>query len=84
MAHPQDWLKVTSTGHYCAQGIGLGDLRPATAPGMLAGQIVLAPTSAMADRWTRRLPGPAVAMASGRMRVRARALSLGGREEERQ
>jgi putative mRNA 3-end processing factor len=64
---------------YRAQGIELGDLRPATtaARSELAGQIVLAPPSAMADRWARRLPDPVVAMASGWMRVRARARQRG-------
>jgi putative mRNA 3-end processing factor len=64
---------------YRAQGIGLGDLRPATAATRsdLVGQIVLAPPSAMADRWARRLPDPVVAMASGWMRVRARARQRG-------
>ena len=64
---------------YRAHGIELGDLRPATAAarGELAGQIVLAPPSAMADRWARRLPDPVVAMASGWMRVRARARQRG-------
>ncbi len=64
---------------YRTQGIELGDLRPATAAGRgeLAGQIVLAPPSAMADRRARRLPDPVVAMASGWMRVRARARQRG-------
>ena len=64
---------------YRAQGIELGDLRSATAAARaeLAGQIVLAPPSAMADRWARRLPEPLVAMASGWMRVRARARQRG-------
>jgi putative mRNA 3-end processing factor len=60
---------------YRAQGIELGTLLPATvaAKAAMAGQIVLAPPSAIADRWARRLPDPLVAMASGWMRVRARA-----------
>ena len=37
------------------------------------GQIVLAPPSAIADRWARRFPDPVAAFASGWMRVRARA-----------
>jgi putative mRNA 3-end processing factor len=37
------------------------------------GQIVLAPPSAIADRWARRLADPVVCMASGWMRVRQRA-----------
>jgi putative mRNA 3-end processing factor len=60
---------------YRRHGIALGDLRPATvaAKADLVGQIVLAPPSAVADRWARRLAEPVVAMASGWMRVRQRA-----------
>ncbi len=56
-------------------GIELGDLRPATvaAKQSLIGQIVLAPPSAIADRWARRLAEPVVCLASGWMRVRQRA-----------
>src|SRR3546814_15676829 len=39
----------------------------------MAGQIVLAPPSALNDRWSRRLPDPVTAMASGWMRVRQHA-----------
>src|SRR3546814_15955264 len=39
----------------------------------MAGQVVLAPPSALNDRWSRRLPDPVTAMASGWMRVRQRA-----------
>jgi putative mRNA 3-end processing factor len=64
---------------YEAQGVALGDLRPATvaAKGSLAGAIVLAPPGAIADRWARRLEDPVVALASGWMRVRQRAKSRG-------
>jgi putative mRNA 3-end processing factor len=60
---------------YRAHGAPLGELRLATGlpKAALAGQIVLAPPAALADRWTRRLPDPVPAMASGWMRVRARA-----------
>jgi len=56
-----------------------GLLRPVTSEnkGMLAGEIVLAPPSASADRWSRALPDPVVAMASGWMRVRQRAKQRG-------
>jgi len=64
---------------YQALGIDLGPLLPATASAKaeLAGKIVLAPPSALADRWARRLTDPVVAMASGWMRVRARARQRG-------
>jgi putative mRNA 3-end processing factor len=60
-------------------GIALGPLLPATAAEgkVLAGRIVLAPPSALADRWSRRLPDPVTALASGWMGVRARARQRG-------
>ena len=56
-------------------GIPLGALRPATVArkAELAGAIVLAPPSAIADRWARRLAEPVTCLASGWMRVRQRA-----------
>jgi putative mRNA 3-end processing factor len=64
---------------YRERGVELGDLRPATvaAKAELVGAIVLAPPSAIADRWARRLEDPVVALASGWMRVRQRAKSRG-------
>ena len=60
-------------------GVRLGDLRPATMAkkAELAGAIVLAPPSAVTDRWARRLAEPVVAVASGWMRVRQRARARG-------
>ncbi|MEM9100285.1 MAG: ligase-associated DNA damage response exonuclease [Pseudomonadota bacterium] len=60
-------------------GRPLGTLRPATVADArsLAGEIVLAPPSALADRWARRLPDPVIAAASGWMRVRQRAKQRG-------
>ena len=60
-------------------GVELGDLPLATAANKatLAGQIVLAPPSAIADRWARRLTEPVTALASGWMRVRQRARAGG-------
>jgi len=64
---------------YEAAGVALGELRPALAAktGEMRGAIVLAPPSALADRWSRRLPDPVTAMASGWMRVRGRARMKG-------
>jgi putative mRNA 3-end processing factor len=64
---------------YREHGIALGELRPATAAAKeeMRGEIVLAPPSAIADRWARRLPDPVVCAASGWMRVRQRAKQRG-------
>lgn len=60
---------------YVEHGVDLGELRPATgvAKGELQGRIILCPPGALNDRWSRRLPDPITAMASGWMRVRQRA-----------
>jgi putative mRNA 3-end processing factor len=60
---------------YREHGIDLGELRPATGASRqeLKGQIVLCPPGALNDRWSRRLPDPITAMASGWMRIRQRA-----------
>ena len=60
---------------YEANGIDLGPLAAATEEGKkdFAGEIVIAPPGALADRWSRRFPDPVSALASGWMRVRARA-----------
>ena len=60
---------------YAELGVGLGELRPATGVPKeeLKGHIVLAPPGALRDRWSRRLPDPITAMASGWMRIRQRA-----------
>ncbi|WP_374944209.1 ligase-associated DNA damage response exonuclease [Sphingomonas sp.] len=60
---------------YEEHGVRLGELRPATgvAKSEIAGHIVLCPPGALNDRWSRRLPDPITAMASGWMRVRQRA-----------
>lgn len=64
---------------YRGHGVELGELRPATATdgAAMRGGIVLAPPSAMADKWLRRLVDPLPAYASGWMRVRARARQHG-------
>jgi putative mRNA 3-end processing factor len=64
---------------YRQQGVDLGELRPATVAdkAALKGAVVLAPPSAIADRWARRLEDPVVCMASGWMRIRQRAKAGG-------
>jgi len=64
---------------YESFGVRLGALKAATGAKReeLKGEIVLAPPSAIADRWSRRLPDPVTAFASGWMRVRARARQQG-------
>ena len=56
-------------------GIELGELVLATGKKKdeLRGKIVLCPPGALNDRWSRRLPDPITAMASGWMRIRQRA-----------
>jgi putative mRNA 3-end processing factor len=56
-------------------GVRLGELIPATGvpKAAMAGHVVMCPPSALNDRWSRRLPDPITAMASGWMRVRQRA-----------
>ncbi len=60
---------------YREMGIALGDIRPVAgmAKADLQGEIVLAPPSALSDRWSRRLPDPVACAASGWMQIRARA-----------
>ncbi len=60
-------------------GVELGELRLVAdhAKEDMRGAIVIAPPSALADRWSRRLPDPITAMASGWMRVRGRARQRG-------
>jgi putative mRNA 3-end processing factor len=64
---------------YAARGIDLGpfSVLAGLTPEQLKGEIVLCPPSALNDRWTRRLPDPVSAAASGWMRVRARARQKG-------
>jgi putative mRNA 3-end processing factor len=64
---------------YERHGIELGPLAPATTAARkdFAGEIVIAPPSALQDRWSRRFPDPVAAFASGWMQVRARARQRG-------
>ncbi len=56
-------------------GVDLGELRLVAdhEKDDMRGAIVISPPSALNDRWSRRLPDPITAMASGWMRVRQRA-----------
>lgn len=60
-------------------GVPLGALAPATQQkaGALGGEVVIAPPSAIQDRWARRFADPVTAFASGWMGVRARARQRG-------
>jgi putative mRNA 3-end processing factor len=60
-------------------GVPLGPLAQATAAEKesLRGEVVLAPPSALADRWARRLADPVIGAASGWMQVRQRARQRG-------
>ena len=64
---------------YARHGVELGPLAPVLGEGRkaLAGELVIAPPSAIADRWSRRFADPVTAFASGWMRVRARARQRG-------
>jgi putative mRNA 3-end processing factor len=64
---------------YRQLGVELGDLRLASEATTeeMKGQIVLSPPAADTDRWSRRLPDPITAVASGWMRVRQRARQRG-------
>jgi len=60
---------------YQEWGVELGPLLPATGrkAAEMKSAIILAPPGALNDRWSRRLPDPITAMASGWMGVRQRA-----------
>ena len=64
---------------YEDHGVALGELRLVAdhSKDEMRGSIVVAPPSALNDRWSRRLPDPITAMASGWMRVRQRARQRG-------
>ena len=64
---------------YAQHGQSFGALRAIgdVPRGDLMGAIVLAPPSALGDRWSRRLPDPVPALASGWMRVKQRAKQQG-------
>jgi putative mRNA 3-end processing factor len=64
---------------YEAHGVDLGPIDQATVArkDKFAGEIVIAPPSAIADRWARRFADPLPVFASGWMSVRARARQRG-------
>jgi len=66
---------------YEAEGIALGDLRPATlsvgSRGDFAGAVIVCPPTEIAERWAHRFPDPLPAVASGWMRIRQRAKQAG-------
>jgi putative mRNA 3-end processing factor len=70
---------VGLTELYESFGILLGPLLPCAGVTQdeFKGKIVLAPPAALADRWTRRLPDPVTALASGWMRIKQRAKARG-------
>jgi putative mRNA 3-end processing factor len=64
---------------YEEHGVDLGELRLVadTPKDAMRGHVIVSPPSALGDRWSRRLPDPVSAMASGWMRVRQRARQRG-------
>jgi putative mRNA 3-end processing factor len=67
-------------GFYERSGVDLGALSSVAEAGSrrdYAGAIIIAPPSALNDRWSRRFPDPVTAFASGWMRVRARVRQRG-------
>ena len=75
------WLHGAMKGMcdlYQRLGCDLGALDLVAGAGSsLAGEIVMCPPSALADRWSRRLADPLTCFASGWMRVRGRARQRG-------
>lgn len=69
----------TVTGLYLEEGLPLGEIRHVApeARKLLGGEIVICPPSALQEIWSRKFPDPVNAMASGWMRVRARARQSG-------
>ena len=85
-ARPATTRPSTSTARCCGSTRSTNPRdrpRPARARGRtgpkkdFAGKIIVAPPSALQDRWSRRFPDPVGAFASGWMRVRARARQRG-------
>lgn len=70
---------VELTQLYRDRGIDLGETRLVlnASKDELKGQIAIAPPGAIKDRWSRRLPDPVLAVASGWMSVKQRARQSG-------
>ncbi|MDJ0615069.1 MAG: ligase-associated DNA damage response exonuclease [Rhizobiaceae bacterium] len=69
-------IKLTEL--YESYGMSFGDWHPVSdlkgkSREELRGKVVLCPPGSLADRWSRTLPDPVMAMASGWMQIRARA-----------
>jgi putative mRNA 3-end processing factor len=64
---------------YQRLGVELGEVHPVSdnRKSSCAGELVLCPPSAIADRWSRRFADPVTAFASGWMRVKGRARQRG-------
>lgn len=67
------------TQFYASEGVSLGEIRKAAGDDRkrLAGEIVICPPGALQDFWARKFDDPVAALASGWMRVRARARQRG-------
>ncbi len=69
------------SAYYQDRGINLEPLAPATVESVnrkdFAGEMVVGPPAAFADRWARRFPDPVACFASGWMRIRQRAKQRG-------
>ncbi|NBN64266.1 ligase-associated DNA damage response exonuclease [Pannonibacter tanglangensis] len=66
------------TAYYISRGVALGPVAPVGPRGKdLAGELVICPPGDLAGRWARRFADPVTAVASGWMRVRARARQRG-------
>ena len=64
---------------YASEGVDLGEVRKvaATDRAKLGGEITICPPGALQDLWARKFPEPVTALASGWMRIRARARQRG-------
>jgi putative mRNA 3-end processing factor len=70
---------MAMTELYQNLGVALGDIRPIpdVPPSELAGALVICPSTATDDRWSRRFPDPVTAFASGWMRIKGRVRQSG-------